>query len=169
MVLVPSDSNYGLTIAEHPTFLVYLPQTSAKQVVLSFIEEDNQLHSQTFIPLKGEPGIVSIKSANNSPPLEVGKTYKWALVLVCGEKASPNDPVVTSWVRRVPLPQLQSHQQTSLEQADTYSEQGIWYDPVLALAQTKNTQPDNQNIAGIWNDFLKSAGLEAIATQPLRL
>ncbi|WP_392532533.1 DUF928 domain-containing protein [Nostoc sp. C117] len=168
MVLVPSDSNYGLTSAEHPTFLVYLPQTSAKQLILSFMEEDNQLYSQTFIPIQGKPGIVSIKSANNSPSLKVGKTYKWALVLVCGEKASPNDPVVTSWVRRVPLAQPQSHHKASLEQANTYSQQGIWYDAVLALAQIKNAQPDNQAIADIWADFLKSAGLEAIATQPLR-
>ncbi|MEH2184274.1 DUF928 domain-containing protein [Nostoc sp.] len=169
MSLVPSDSNYGLTTAEHPTFLVYLPQTSAKQLVLSFVKEDNQLHSQTLIPIKGEPGIISIKSADSSPPLEVGKNYQWVLVLTCGEKPSPNDPVITSWVRRVVLPQLQSQQRTTLEQADIYSEQGIWYDALITLAQIRNTQPNNQAIADIWTDFLKSVGLEAIATQPLRL
>ncbi|BBD63740.1 hypothetical protein NIES4072_26040 [Nostoc commune NIES-4072] len=169
MLLAPTDSNYGLTIAEHPTFLVYLPQTSAKQVILSLITEDNQLHSQSFIPIKGEPGIISIKSADSSPPLEVGKNYQWALVLVCGEKPSPNDPVITSWVRRVALPQLQSHQRTTFEQVDAYSEQGIWYDAVIALAQIKKTQPKNQAIADTWTDFLKSVGLDAIATQPLRL
>ena len=169
MSVVPTDSNYGLTIAEHPTFLVYLPQTSANQVVLSLITEDNQLYSQRFIPVKGEPGIISIKSADSSPPLQVGKNYQWALALICGEKPSPNDPVITSWVRRVALPQPQSQQRTTFEQIDAYSEQGIWYDAVIALAQIKNTQPDNQAIADIWTDFLKSVGLEAIATQPLRL
>ncbi|MBH8567013.1 DUF928 domain-containing protein [Nostoc sp. CENA67] len=169
MALVPADSNYGLTIAEHPTFLVYLPQTSAKQVVLSLMTEDNQLHSQTFIPIQGEPGIISIKSADSSPPLEVGKNYQWVLVLVCGEKPSPNDPVISSWVRRVALPHPQNHQKTALEQVDAYSEAGIWYDAAITLAQIKNTQPNNQAIADIWTNFLKSVGLEAIATQPLRL
>ncbi|WP_375515757.1 DUF928 domain-containing protein [uncultured Nostoc sp.] len=169
MSVVPTDSNYGLTIAEHPTFLVYLPQTSAKQVVLSLITEDNQLYSQSFILIKGEPGIIGIKSADSSPPLQVGKNYQWALALICGEKPSPNDPVITSWVHRVALPQLQSQQRTTLEQVDAYSEEGIWYDAVIALAQIKNTQPDNQVIADTWTDFLKSVGLEAIATQSLRL
>jgi Domain of Unknown Function (DUF928) len=169
MSLVPPDSNYGLTTAEHPTFLVYLPQTSVKQLVLSLITENNQLYSQTFIPIKGEPGIISIKSADSSPTLEVGKNYQWALELICGEKPSPNDPVISSWVRRVALPQLQSQQRTTLEQADIYSEQGIWYDAVITLAQIRNAQHNNQVIANIWTDFLKSVGLEAIATQPLRL
>ncbi|MDZ8258165.1 DUF928 domain-containing protein [Nostoc sp. ChiQUE01b] len=170
MSLVPSyESNYGLTTAKHPTFLVYLPQTSAKQVVLNLMTEDNQLYSQSFIAIKGEPSIISIKSADNSPPLEVGKNYQWVLALICGEKPSPNDPVIISWVRRVALPQLQSQQRITLEQVDAYSEQGIWYDAVIALAQIKSTQPDNQAIAYIWTDFLKSVGLEAIATQPLRL
>ncbi|MCC5661122.1 DUF928 domain-containing protein [Nostoc sp. XA010] len=169
MSLVPPDSNYGLTTAEHPTFLVYLPQTSAKQLVLSLMTEDNQLYSQTLIPIKGEPGIISIKSTDNSPPLKVGKNYQWGLMLICKEKPSPNDPVITSWVRRVVLPQLHSQHRTTLEQADAYSEQGIWYDAVITLAQIRNTQPNNQDIANIWTDFLKSVGLEAIATQPLRL
>lgn len=169
MLLAPTDSNYGLTIAEHPTFLVYLPQTSAKQVVLSLMTEDNHLHSQSFIPIKGEPGIISIKLADSFPPLEVSKNYQWSLVLICGEKPNPNDPVITSWVRRVVLPQLQSHPRTTLEQADAYSEQGIWYDAVINLAQIRNAQPNDQVIADIWTDFLKSVGLEAIATQPVRL
>ena len=167
--LVPSDSNFGLTTAEHPTFLVYLPPTSAKQVILSLIAEDNQVYSQTFIPIKGEPGIISLKSADSTPPLEVGKNYQWAVVLVCNEKPSPNDPVVTSWVRRVGLPQPENYQKADLKQANAYSQQGIWYDAVITLARIRNTQPDNQAVVNIWTNFLKSVGLDAIATQPLRL
>ncbi len=169
MTLAPTDSNYGLTTAGHPTFLVYLPQTSAEQVILTLKTEDNQFHSQTFIPIKGEAAIVSIKPGDNTPPLQVGKNYLWALVLVCGDKPSPNDPVITSWVSRVTFSQPQNHQRTALKQADVYSQQGIWYDAVLALAEVKNTQPSNPAIANIWTNFLKSVGLEAIATQPLQL
>ncbi|MDF5707231.1 MAG: DUF928 domain-containing protein [Nostoc sp. S4] len=169
IALVPSGSNFGLTTADRPTFLVYLSSTSAKQVILSLIAEDNLIYSQTFIPIAGKPGIISLKSADSAPPLEVGKNYQWAMVLVCGERPSPNDPAITSWVRRVVLPQSQNHQKTDLEQANAYSQQGIWYDAAIALARIKNTQPNNQAVADIWTNFLKSAGLDAIATQPLRL
>ena len=168
MALVPSDTNYGVTTAERPTLLVYLPQTSAKQVVLSLIEEGKKHHSQASFPITGEPGIISIKPSDNSPPLEVDKNYQWALVLVCGEKPSPNDPAIASWVRRVALPQPLSSQKTPLEQAVWYGEQGIWYDAVAALAKVRKAQPGNSIIENNWIGVLKSVGLETIATEPLR-
>lgn len=169
MPLVP-NTNYGLTLAERPTFWVYLPKTSAKQVVLSLKEDGNRHYSQTFLPITGEPGVIGIKPSDNSPALQVGKNYQWALVLVCGERPGPNDPAIASWVRRVAPSQLQSHQlnqKTVLEQANWYGKQGIWYDAVTALAQARRSQPNNNAIAGVWANFLKSTGLAAIATEPL--
>lgn len=103
MALVPT-TNYGWTLEERPTFWVYLPQTSAKQVVLSLKEEGIQHHSQTFLPITGALGIIGIKPSDESPALEVGKNYQWAVVLVCGERPSPNDPAIASVVRRVASP-----------------------------------------------------------------
>ncbi|KYC35312.1 hypothetical protein WA1_09190 [Scytonema hofmannii PCC 7110] len=169
IALVPNNTNYGLTLAERPTFLVYLPQTSAKQVVLSLMEEGTKHHSQTFFPITGESGVIAVTIPNNSPPLSVGKNYQWALVLVCGEKPSPNDPTIASWVSRVALPQPPTSQKTPLEQANWYSEKGIWYDALTALAQAKKAQPNNKAITDIWTDFLKSTGLEVVVTEPLRM
>lgn len=170
MALVPT-TNYGLTLAERPTFLVYLPKTSAKQVVLSITEEGTQHHSQTLLPITETPSVISVKPSDNSPPLKVGKNYQWALVLVCGERPGPNDPAIASWVKRVAPLQSQSSKldlKTVLEQAKWYGEQGIWYDAVTALAQARQSQFENNTMTGIWADFLKSAGLGAIATEPLR-
>ncbi len=166
MALVPT-TNYGLTLTERPTFWVYLPETSAKQVVLSIREEGINHHSQTFFPITGEPGLLGIKPLDDSPPLDVGKSYQWAVVLVCGERPGPNDPALASWVRRI-APSKPMNQETALEQAVWYGEQGIWYDALTALAQARRAQPDNKDLADIWAGFLKSAGLEAIATEPLR-
>lgn len=165
--LVPA-SNFGLTLAERPTFWVYLPKTSAQQVVLS-LKAGNRHHSQTLIQIAGEPGVIGIKPSDDSPALQVGKTYQWALVLVCGERPGPNDPVIVAWVRRVALPQPQNHfNQEALKQANWYGRQGIWYDTVTALAQAQRSQPDNNAFALTWANFLQLEGLEAIANQPLR-
>ncbi|MBD1847051.1 DUF928 domain-containing protein [Cyanobacteria bacterium FACHB-63] len=165
--LVPSD-HYGLTWSARPTFWVYVPQTSARQIVLS-VKQGNQHHSQRFIPITGQPGVIGIQAAENSSPLEVGKTYQWAIVLVCGDRPSPNDPVVSAWVRRAqPTEPLSS--QTTLQQAARYGKQGIWYDALTTLAEAKRSQPNNADLDKTWTRFLTqpSVGLGAIATEPLR-
>jgi Domain of Unknown Function (DUF928) len=164
--LVPT--NRGLTLAERPTFYVHLPETSAKQVALSIKEEGTKYHSQTFFPITGTAGIISLKPSDSSPPLEVGKTYQWAVVLLCGERPNPNDPAITSWVRRVALSQP-TNQGTALQQAAWYGQNGIWYDALASLAEARRTQPNDKALIDDWTDFLKSAGLDAMATEPIQV
>jgi hypothetical protein len=163
MALVPT-ANRGLTQAEHPTFFVHLPATSARQAVLSIREEGTKPHSQTFFPISGTSGIISLKPSDNSPPLEVDKAYQWAVVLLCGERPNPNDPAVASWVRRVALSQP-TKQKTVLQQAAWYGEQGYWYDALASLAEARRSQSNNKAVADNWTNFLKSAGLDGIATE----
>ncbi len=166
IALVPT-TNTGLILAERPTFFVYLAKTSARQVVLSIREQGTTHHSQTFVPITGESGIISLKPNQDSPPLEVGKIYQWAVVLVCGKRPNPNSPAIVSWVRRVALKKPQP-QGKALEQAAWYGEQGIWYDALESLARAQRAQPDNNELHRIWAEFLNSEGLGAIATEPLR-
>lgn len=165
--LVPSD-RYGLTWSARPTFWVYVPQTSAQQIVLS-IKAGNQFHSQRFLPITETSGIIGIQAAEDAPPLEVGKTYQWAIVLVCGDRPSPNDPVVSAWVRRQ-QPTAQLNSQPVLQQAANYSDRGVWYDALTTLAQAKRSQPNDSALSETWTSFLMqpSVELDAIATEPLR-
>ncbi|ACK66494.1 protein of unknown function DUF928 [Rippkaea orientalis PCC 8801] len=157
VALVPS-SNFGLTTAERPSLWVYVPENSAKQVVLSLAEEDKTYHSRTSIPLAGQSGIIKLQPSPDSRPLEVGKTYQWSAVLVCGDNLSPDDPGVASWVRRVadpkPIPSG-----SALEAAAFYGEQGIWYDALTDLLKVKQSQPNNPALTTISTEFLQSAGL----------
>ncbi|HAC65914.1 MAG TPA: hypothetical protein DCF68_20870 [Cyanothece sp. UBA12306] len=159
MPLVPS-SGFGLTLAKKPTLWVYLPETSAKQVVLSIQEEGITHHSQTFISITGKSGMIKLQPSGDSPPLEVGKSYQWAVILVCGKRPSPNDPVVTSWVRRVALADP-IQQGSMLDRASWYGEQGIWYDALTYLMQARKSQPNNQQLIDIWTEFLQSGGLNS--------
>ena len=166
MLLVPPN-NFGLTTAERPKLWIDLPATSARQVVLSIREEGTTHHSKTFIPITGASGIISLQPNQDSPPLEVGKTYKWSVVLICGETPSPNDPAFETWVSRVDTPEP-INQGSTLEQAAWYGEQGIWYDALTSLIQARRSQPQNQDLIGIWTNILESGGLKAIATEPLQ-
>ncbi len=89
------------------------------------------------------------------------------MVLVCGEKPSPNDPAFETWVRRVDTPEPLD-QGSALEQAAWYGELGIWHDALNSLIEARRAQPHNQDLIDIWANFLESGGLKDIATEPLQ-
>jgi hypothetical protein len=160
-------SNVGLTVAERPTFWMYVPQTSAKKVVLTLQSEDTSSHFQWSFPVPSTAGIVSLQPPTDAPPLKIGQTYQWAVVLVCGERPSPNDPAIAAWVKRI-SPAQSIPQSTALSQAAWYGEQGLWYDMLTALGQELRSQPTNPDLTNIWANVLKSQGLEIVAMEPLR-
>lgn len=167
--LVP-QSNNGLTLSARPTFWVHLPKTAAQQAVLSVRAEDGTFHSQSFIPIPEAEGIASFELPENAPELAVNKTYQWTVVLLCGERPSPNDPAVMAWVRRVnpPASMPPSLSRSSvLRQADWYSQNGFWYDAVSSLASLRRAHSEDGAIARVWSGFLASAGLQSLSAEPV--
>ena len=162
MAVVP-QRNHGLTTAQRPNLWIYLPETTAKQAILSIREEGNTPHWQQSVYLIGGAGVTGIKMSDDAPILEVGKNYQWAVILVCGDRPNPNDPVVTSWIERVAAETSQSSA-SPLEKASSYARQGIWYDALNVLMAEKSSL---DNWHSLWNEYLKSAGLDTIAKQPV--
>jgi hypothetical protein len=114
--------------------------------------------------------VIGVKLPASAPALEVGKNYKWSLVMVCGGELEPDSPGVEGWVRRVaPTPTLKSQKQleVSLESASELAKAGIWYDALSALAQLRQAQPENLALSAHWKELLESVKLDAIATEPL--
>ena len=124
-------------------------------------------HSQTFFSITDKSGIASFKLRDDSPPLQVEKNYQWSVVVICGDKPSPNDPAIASWIRRSTLSHTIS-QGTALEQASWYAERGIWYDALSSLIQARRSQPEDQELIEVWVKFLEAEGLGAIAKEPLQ-
>ena len=167
MTAIVPDGNYGLTVTDHPTFWVYLPQTSAQQVILTIKEEGIKPHWQQSVSLTGEVGIIGIPLSDDAPALEIGKNYQWAVILVCGNRPNPNDPVVASWIKHVDESQVNSQlpAKTMLEKAAVYAQKGIWYDTLNILVEEKKSSVDNWH--DIWVKYLQSGGLDAIANEPV--
>ncbi|MEB3311409.1 MAG: DUF928 domain-containing protein [Snowella sp.] len=166
--LVPQNQK-GLTTEKYPTLWVYIPETSAKHVVLTIKEQVNgqfQSHSQRFFFLPNQPGLVGLQMSDQEAPLEVGKTYKWATILVCGNLVHPNDPVIEGLVSRVDTPITQATQDW-LTRSAWYGEKGIWYDTLENLAEARHASPSNSTLINNWITLLKSVGLESVAPAPL--
>lgn len=160
----------GLTVAERPTFFVYVPETSAKKAFFTLKDKTEDYYYQATLPLPQASGIVSFQLPSEAPALTVGKSYEWTFVTICGQKLAVDDPSVGGQIQRIePSSHLTSqlNNVSPLERAALYGAKGIWYDTLTTLAELKRSQPNNSTLAATWENLLKSVGLEAIATQPL--
>ena len=163
--LLMPPTNQGITVAEYPTFLAYLPQTSAQQVFLTLEDEDDNYVYHTTFPIPEQSGIASFTIPDMAPMLEPEKYYKVSLAMVCGTTLDPNDPVVEGWIKRVELDDTLTASQTQatfLDRGASYARNGIWFDAVTTIAELRRSQPNNSDAMAAWEELLQSVGLELI-------
>jgi hypothetical protein len=156
---------FGTTISQHPTFWVYLSQSTARQLEFLLLDEaDNVLH-QERIAIEGSSQILRIKLGKNSPPLEVGKTYNWVLVKLCDEEDPSRNPFVEGLIQRVepgaPLTQ-RLKKANLLGRARLYAEAGIWFEALAAMAELRCQNPTSLSVAADWSGLLKAIDLAQI-------
>ncbi|NET35417.1 MAG: DUF928 domain-containing protein [Cyanothece sp. SIO1E1] len=159
----------SLTVSSHPTFWVYIPETSAPQAHFTLKDADQRGIYQALVPISKTGGMLALELPEGEPGLELNKTYYWSVALIC-QPTQSDIPAVEGQVKRIlPGPSLRSQLagKSDLQQAAIYGREGIWYDMLNNLAQPQQTQPNDSTITANWVEILSSEGLEAIATQPL--
>ena len=77
--LIP-PSQIGRTVASHPTFFVYVPETGAKEVLFSLQDANRNHHYQTTFDISGKEGIISFTLPEEAPAIEMNKPYLWYFV-----------------------------------------------------------------------------------------
>jgi Domain of Unknown Function (DUF928) len=93
----------GVTFSDRPTVAIALPENSpVKQAVLTFRDEQEQIHAQITLPVISKQGIARLQLPSSTPPLVVGKAYRWSVVIICGDTVQPDDPILTGWLQRLP-------------------------------------------------------------------
>jgi hypothetical protein len=170
--LVPA-TNLGTTTAEYPALFFYVPKTSV-QTPLEFAlldQNDSPIYKTNIAP-KQAPGIVKVSFSNlkGVPRLESGKNYHWYLSIICDPQDRSADIAVDGWIKRIqPDPALANElQQTKPgERVPLYEVGGVWYDTVAALAETRQSNPNNSALADEWAGLLKAVGLDKIAREPI--
>ncbi|MGG6297184.1 DUF928 domain-containing protein [Leptolyngbya sp. AN02str] len=166
--IVP-EQNFGYTLQEYPSFLVYIPAFFAEGAVAAeFLltdEEDNELYKLTY-RTSNISGLVRIDLPTNAnlPALEAGKDYRWYFTLMCDEDDLSGALVVDSWIQRIEPTEAIA---TAIEQAspqdlpEIYAEAGIWYDAASQVANLSNMS-NSGAVAVAWRNLLNSVGLESI-------
>lgn len=156
----------GLTVSEYPTFFGYIPQSTAQTGEFILMNQSGRVIYRTSFQIPSQPGIVSITlPAKELPPLEMGKSYQWYLVLVCNpHDLSDNEISDRGWIQRTQLSQGAANQiQTGKPSTlpNIYAADGIWYEALASLVALRREQPNNPELIKDWEELLNSAGLKS--------
>ena len=177
--LIPT-TNWGETIAAHPTFWLYIPTRPTTVEFLLTDEDSDKVVYEGKFPVTQGPGIVSFPLPETAPPLEEGKAYRWIFTFSCPpEQMStstnsniPVPPTVSGVIARI-APSAELSQQlknASLnEKLALYAENGLWYETLTELAQLRRTQPQNPQVAAQWMYLLQheAVKLNNISQEPI--
>ncbi len=169
-LLTPANSNFGLTVAGHPTFFAYIPPTSAPKAFFSLNDAAGNVYYQTLIAIPKTGGVVRVDLPPSLPSIALGKPYQWGIAILCANRLRPDSPFVNAWIQRVEPSQnliRQLKTATAIDQAALYSTHGIWYDTVETLIRLKSQQPTNRQLTSNWDSLLQTVGLDTIAAEPI--
>ena len=163
-LLVPQDHT-ATTISERPTFFWHLSQKLSLPLRFTLLEPEKK--PILTKELKPEPGIVALKLPQDTAPLEVGKTYRWTVTVVCNPSKPSRNLFAQAWIERVPLPteaQLSNNTKNTSFCSLSYARVGIWYDALSCNYTTLAKNQNNHNNS--WQQFqslLEEIGLAHLA------
>jgi hypothetical protein len=173
MALMPNlesePKNFGTTVSESPEFLVYIPQTVARQAEFVLKDEEGNDLYRTIFEISGEEAIASLTLPSDEIKLESGINYSWYFSLICNPQDFRKNVETQGWTQRV---ELNPNLITTLETADPitrsqlYAENGVWHEAIAILAQLRQEQPTDPILAQAWQNLLESANLGEIAALP---
>jgi hypothetical protein len=176
--LVPGEETNGTsffasTVAEHPTFWVYVPELPTNLRSGEFVLQDEQENDvwRTPLTLPEKSGAIAISLPQNPQyALKQNSKYHWFFRVYCGDPQNqPEYIFVDAWMQRVALtPNLQRQLETAKPQEYTaYAAHNIWYDAVTNLAELRRTNPGDRVLTQEWTNLLKAVDLEELAQAPI--
>ncbi|MGB5709869.1 MAG: DUF928 domain-containing protein, partial [Waterburya sp.] len=153
----------GLSIAEYPTFWIYIPYESKNvryaELVLQNEAEQKEIDRIPY-ELQETPGIVSVTiSPKPEYSLETSTIDRWYFRVVCNNE---NRYAVGGFIRRVTLDSVEHNY-------DSYLNNRIWYDALTDLAERRRLAPQDLKLQQDWNDLMtaKGIGLEELAEESM--
>ncbi|MEO0373111.1 MAG: DUF928 domain-containing protein [Cyanobacteria bacterium P01_A01_bin.17] len=159
--LEESVSDRALTLTEMPTLWFYVPPLAGpeRQAELVLLQKHREVSKQR-VALPAKPGIVGVQLKG---PLTADQLYGWSFTVLKQPRSPSQNPTVEGLIRyTVSRPNGLGTPKTR-GQLQRYAQAGIWHDALTTLARRRCQKQGSQD----WKSFLASAGLDAIATQPI--
>lgn len=180
IALVPStklnngDLLWGLTVAERPQFWFSLPRDMTTKDAVEFVLKNNlgkEVYKTRLQDFNTPKGIVSFAIPQQTPPLQIGKTYNWSFSIYCDFKIVEDRPGnVRGKIQRVPisttLKNKLANAKTPIEKANVYAQNGIWFDALTILAVNMRSKKE-KDITSTWTQLLEQVNLEQVVSLPV--
>ena len=165
------------TLAERPTFWLYVPYALTEKVPGRFqlLEKDSagRMEYQSVATVTGTaPGVIGVQL----PPgkrLEENQQYKWRFVISCDPNDPTANPSTVAIAFRLPKnPKLEKQLQATkqpAQRAALYAQNGIWYEALTTLAEQRRANPGDAKISAKWRELLRQGGLSVFdAKSPIQ-
>jgi hypothetical protein len=155
----------GITLATHPTFLVYVPTTNAENAEFSLRNQAGQGLYRTTVSLPPTPAIVSISLPEQTAALAMDKPYTWTFAIICDPNDRLEDQFVTGTVQRRdldPARAAQLEQASASDRLPLYQQDGVWYDALALLLELRRNDPDDTSLTTAWHELLQSGGIDIV-------
>jgi Domain of Unknown Function (DUF928) len=161
--LVPF-SHIGQTSSQRPTFVWFVPDRTPHPLQFRLFKSNGQPLYRT--EMQSQSGIMQFTLPADRPPLTIGQSYRWQVVLVCDPQAPSRNVLAAADIQVVEsAASLQTQlaaASTPQQQSDLYAEAGLWYDALAAALKAPETA---QNQSAVLDLIGSLASSEA---QPLK-
>jgi len=160
------------TTARYPTFLFYLPPTSARRAEFVLKNADRQTIYRRILDLNLQSGILRLEVPKEQLSQEIleGQTYTWEFKTICNPQDRTLDEVVAGKLERSPLTPSQVAglaQASSGEQLALFGNIGADYDAGVLLDALRRNAPNNRALQAAWEDWLEKSQLGDLREAPV--
>jgi len=176
------QSHLSWTLSDRPTIWIYSPDSASEtlqaELILQTEATDEELYRGTF-PLDKSPGVQGAQLPSSMTRLEVGKTYRWYIDVLCKDanhafaNRSANFTTITGVIERVSASAELEQGLEGLASEDAialYGQNHLWYDMLTQLARQRLDNPNNLSFQQHWLDLLQdqaNVGLDFVSREPL--
>ena len=176
--LVPGEESnnksfFASTVAEYPTFWVYVPELPTDSRFGEFVLQDEQGNDlyRTSLRLSGKAGTIGVSLPSSLQyGLKQNLKYHWFFRVYCGHPENkPEYFFVDAWLQRIELTRdiEQQLKTANSREYKVYVANNLWYDAVTNLAELRSSHPTEGVLAEDWTQLFKSVGLEELAQAPI--
>jgi hypothetical protein len=169
-----STSLMAATVAEYPTFWVYIPKLPDRLRSGEFTlqNEAGENLYRTTLTLPKTAGAIEIKIPSKQQySLKTNQKYHWYFKVFCSQaRAEASYVYVDAWVEKVPPSvELKNQLQTTsnIQHYRVYLDNNIWYDALTNLGELLKRNPQNDSFKRDWAQLLASVGLSDLVREPI--
>ena len=170
--LIPK-TNWGNTLSERPKFWFYIPYKQGTLMLIIKDEDTGNIVARDNYHISKGGGIMGFPIPKNLPALEVNRTYLYRVYFSCNPNIQVSLTEVQGIVKRVGMNENLKNKLTSAttikEKIHLYANEGLWYEVITELIESRRSKPLDQELDKYWSDLLSDSDveLEDLISEPL--